>query len=210
MIPATALLTLSACSGVNKLVEAAKPPPAPKPYVFTPTPGQAVAKLRVISNTWVYGGTPSEGCPRYMPVLVSPRRVIEGQDVTKPASVFPVQSTRFTDMLPRQAFPMPNVPEAVFNRDGEYVERVAEFLVPAGSPFLLRTQTQVTDVVAVLANICLAQVRRYVFAAGGQYEARIGIDGNRCDFQVYDLNRGPEAARWTQISDVQSPVRGCK
>ncbi|MBT0569231.1 hypothetical protein KIK84_02735 [Curvibacter sp. CHRR-16] len=204
------MATLAACSGVDKLVELVKPPPPPKAYVFVPSSSEPTARLRVIGNTWVYGGVSPESCPRYMPVLVSPRRMLNGQDVTKPAWAFPTQTKTFPDMLPRQGLPLPSVDEAVANNEGVYGERVAELLVPAGRPFVIRTNPQASDVVAVFADVCPAQIHRYVFEAGGQYEARIGMDGQRCDFQVYDLNRGPEAAQWTRISAVQSPVRGCK
>ncbi|MDR2207390.1 MAG: hypothetical protein LBE22_00200 [Azoarcus sp.] len=140
------------------------------PYV-SPPPGTPVARFRVVSNSTVTGQVYS-GC------------AAKGNSMTNARYGRPKEPTSRLDMPPRLAPDLTGVP---WLGTKPYNEETAEYLVPAGVPFMLEWTGQSSQVGNFIST-CTGRRKIYHFEENKDYEAYIGMTKERkCVFVVYQL-----------------------
>lgn len=187
------------------------------PYV-EPAPGTDTAKLRVITNGEVRGGS-YVGCVGNEQGLAKAGRFSSDG---KPAINYP-QSPQVPRQIGMPARTMPTLPQylgVISMAEGAYTEIVAEYPVPAGTPFLLVSEEMAIGIDGRRYFKCPAVSQVYTFEKGKSYEAYTGMlyrtaeDGSvqrRCPFLVYELHASghsiPIPLASTQPSSQPCPSR---
>lgn len=105
------------------------------------------------------------------------------------------------DMAPRRAPVLPSRWNGLHLAEGEYAELVAEYRVPARTPFLLESgDIYIRTLLASVGFKCLATQRVYQFRENADYEVVVGAffangtSGLMCPFSVYEIGAKGRAA----------------
>jgi hypothetical protein len=166
------------------------------PYVDPPV-GSDTARLRVITNGEVRGGAYT-GCVGNEQGLARAGRFgSDGQpSINYPQS--PVTPPQLS-MPPRKLPTLDQYLGAIRMAEGAYTEIVAEYRVPAGTPFVLKREALAAGVDGQRYFQCAADTQVVTFEKGKDYELYTGMkyakapDGSvsrRCLFLIYELSAG--------------------
>ena len=166
------------------------------PYVDPPV-GSDTARLRVITNGEVRGGAYT-GCVGNEQGLARAGRFgSDGQpSINYPQS--PVTPPQL-GMPPRKLPTLDQYLGAIRMAEGAYTEIVAEYRVPAGTPFVLKREALAAGVDGQRYFQCAADTQVVTFEKGKDYELYTGMkyakapDGSvsrRCLFLIYELSAG--------------------
>lgn len=166
------------------------------PYVDPPV-GSDTARLRVITNGEVRGGAYT-GCVGNEQGLARAGRFgSDGQpSINYPQS--PVTPPQL-GMPPRKLPTLDQYLGAIRMAEGAYTEIVAEYRVPAGTPFVLKREALAAGVDGRRYFQCAADTQVVTFEKGKDYELYTGMkyakapDGSvsrRCLFLIYELSAG--------------------
>lgn len=166
------------------------------PYVDPPV-GSDTARLRVITNGEVRGGVYT-GCVGNEQGLARAGRFgSDGQpSINYPQS--PVTPPQLS-MPPRKLPTLDQYLGAIRMAEGAYTEIVAEYRVPAGTPFVLKREALAAGVDGQRYFQCAADTQVVTFEKGKDYELYTGMkyakapDGSvsrRCLFLIYELSAG--------------------
>lgn len=166
------------------------------PYVDPPA-GSDTARLRVITNGEVRGGAYT-GCVGNEQGLARAGRFgSDGQpSINYPQS--PVTPPQL-GMPPRKLPTLDQYLGAIRMAEGAYTEIVAEYRVPAGTPFVLKRGALAAGVDGQRYFQCAADTQVVTFEKGKDYELYTGMkyakapDGSvsrRCLFLIYELSAG--------------------
>ena len=162
-----------------------------------PPAGSDTARLRVITNGEVRGGAYT-GCVGNEQGLARAGRFgSDGQpSINYPQS--PVTPPQL-GMPPRKLPTLDQYLGAIRMAEGAYTEIVAEYRVPAGTPFVLKREALAAGVDGQRYFQCAADTQVVTFEKGKDYELYTGMkyakapDGSvsrRCLFLIYELSAG--------------------
>lgn len=163
----------------------------PSQLYSEPDAESVTASLRVITNGEVLGAEYEGGCvDGAVGQLASKGRYKDGEvNVVSPPFPWPPKTI---GMLDRLAPEMPRYGAVRRVAAGTYGESVAEYRVPAETPFILIGDGVYAPYTGGLAYTCPRVVSVFEFERGKQYEAFVGIskaagDSLYCVFSVYEL-----------------------
>lgn len=154
-----------------------------------PDSDKGTALLRIISNAQVSGAV-YQSCISEEGLLTNPGKFKNGEP-NGAHPPFPV-TEKTLGMLPRFAPPLSQYWSGRLLAEGDYGEAVAEYRVPAGTPFILHSHGT-RAVIGQMASVCEGQSAVYVFEEGKQYEMFSGylvLDNGQqvCPFSVYPID----------------------
>lgn len=152
---------LAGCGGISSV-----------PYV-EPAQSAGTAKVRVITNSTVYGNSlPSHCMPKVWQKMAEAGRQTEQGRVSEKYPQFPLQPKKVGGMPDRKAPRLMKVPPQIVRSEGMNVEVETEYLVPTNAPFLVSTNG------IFLGNtnsFCPRASSVFDLEAGASYEIVVGM-----------------------------------
>lgn len=145
------------------------------PYV-EPSPSAGTAKVRVITNSSVYGDSLTENCVPNIrhKMAVSGRQYGSGR-MHETYPQFPLQPKTVEGMPNRMSPKMIDLKPSIRMAEGMYVEVATEYLVPANAPFMISTLGAVMGSYGSTEPTCPMDAKVFDLEAGKSYEVFVGM-----------------------------------
>lgn len=145
------------------------------PYV-EPSPSADTAKVRVITNSSVYGDSLTENCiPKIRHKMAVSGRQYESGRMHETYPQFPLQPKTVEGMPKRMAPKMIDLKPGIRMAEGMYVEVATEYLVPTNAPFMISTLGAVMGSYGSTQPTCPMDAKVFDLEAGNSYEVFVGM-----------------------------------
>lgn len=149
------------------------------PYVDPPLSSD-LARVRVITNSSVYGDSITSNCaprPRHT-MAVAGRQYDDGSPHSTWAQ-YPLETRKIGGMPDRIAPKLIKLMPSVRMAEGMYVEIETEYLVPTKAPFQIATLGAVMGGYGSTNAVCHQDAKVFDLEAGQNYEVRVGMDSRK-------------------------------
>jgi len=141
-----------------------------------PTQTAEAAKVRVITNSNVFGDSLTANCmPKVLHKMAQSGRLSKYGRTYENYPQFPLQPTKLTDMPDRMAPEMISLAPTIRMAQGMYVEVATEYLVPTNAPFMVTTLGAAMGSYGSTNPVCPRQSKVFDLEAGSSYEVFVGM-----------------------------------